>query len=150
MFIKQQNTGIYNINKGPQFAFDCKLHSQPFTLNGKWYLRILIPQDKIDELKSLDTYCENYIVSRNKYYRRFIFENTILIKIPYRYKKFEVTTNNCTMYDLRNNDSVHVSFDTVAIGIINDNAYVVHFKLNLIKLYCETKHPHAPRLCEEC
>jgi hypothetical protein len=141
-FIPSQN---YISIKDKPVSYTCIAHSNAFQINEKWYIRLSI--DPI--INTIDEACKNYAHCRNLVYNSCIFENSVLVKIPYRYKKFEVNTYNCTMYDFLKDQNLTVKIEPVSLSFIND-AYSCTFKLINLKLNLPMKHPHAPLENEEC
>jgi hypothetical protein len=99
------------------------------------------------QISTIDKDCENYAFSRNINYQTSVFEDTILVKIPYRYKKFEVNTYNCTMYDELQNCDIEVVIQPVSLFKIKDK-YTCSYKMISIKAIFSRKHPHDRLLNE--
>ena len=127
---------------------DTNLTTDIFELNKKWYIKCDISHVK-HQIADLDNKCAIYASKKGLFYRSCIFENSILIKIPFRYKKFEARCENCTFYDLNAGHYVHVSFLPISISEFKPNEYTCCFKLIQIKLHSSLKHSHAPLECEE-
>jgi hypothetical protein len=139
MNIKFIPTQYYIAIKSNPISYECIAHSDAFLIGDKWYIRVSIDSG----INAVDDACRNYAEGRNLTYKSCIFENSILVKIPFRYKKFEVNTYNCTMYDCFKGQNLNVTIQPMSLSLIN-NSYICTFKLTSLKLNCSMKHPHAP------
>lgn len=112
--------------------------SNVFCMDSRWYLRIKAN----NSIAVIDEQCEHYAQQKNLIYKSCIFENSFVVKVPYRYKKFEVQAYNCTLYDEIKNKNAELDLQPVAISLVNGKHTLI-FKLKTIKLNCQEKHPHA-------
>ena len=126
--------------KSHVFTLPGKLKTGIFQLENKWYIRVEINDILVE---NIDNECMTYTHNAlHSMYKSCNYENSILIKIPYRYKKFEAKCENCTFYDLCQDQQVIVSFVPVSLNLINE-VYNCTFKLISLKLTSSMKHPHA-------
>lgn len=140
MLLQFYKNAQYISIKSPIFKLTGTLKSGIFELEKKWYIRVSFDDNIINQI---DSECMNYVQKfLNSMYKSCNFENSVLIKIPYRYKKYEAKCENCTFYDLSPNQTVELSFAAVSLSLLS-NAYCCTFKLHSIKLIVSTKHPHA-------
>ena len=128
--------------------FTSRLMSDLFQLNKKWYVKIDI-QTCIEHISEIDNKCALYATRINIFYRSCIFDNSILVKIPYRYNRYEAICENATFYELKRVMDVDVDFSAISISEFKSGVYTCCFKLNKIKLNCLKKHFHAPVECVE-
>lgn len=122
------------------------LKSSIFQLNNKWYLKIDVTNYKND-FAALDNECCLYAQSIGLSYRSCLYENAILIKIPYRYNKFEAICVNSTFYELEENLFADIEVVPIGVSNINDDIHTCCFKLISLKLCFLQKHLHAPLDC---
>ena len=125
---------------------NCMLKSSIFQLQNKWYLKVDIVNYK-NEIAAIDNECCVYAQSIGLSYRSCLYEDSILIKIPYRYNKFEAKCVNSTFYELKENMFVDIEIIPIGISNIYENQYTCCFKLTSIKLCFSQKHLHAPLDC---
>lgn len=143
LFFKKYTEFTKITNKEP-ICLTGKLTSDIFQLNNKWYLKVNINEEK-NIIGDIDNQCNIYMLSNNptQIYQSCIFEDSILIKIPYRYKKFEATCINSTFYDLKPDQHVQLCIEVNSISEFKSNTFTCCFKLKSLKLLCQKKHPHA-------
>ena len=122
------------------------LKSSIFQLQKKWYLKIDVSNYK-NEIAAIDNECYIYAQSIGLSYRSCLYENSILIKIPYRYNKFEARCINSTFYELEENFNVDVEIAPTGISNVHEQQYTCCFKLISLKLCFSQKHLHAPLDC---
>ena len=137
-----------NICNKIHLVFDSTLDSDLFQLHNKWYIKLNIDNCKAD-IADIDNQCNMYAQRNNLHYKSCIFENSILVKIPYRYKKFEAICENATFYDLQKGYSTHVDISPISISEYKEGTHTCCFKLTQIRLNLPKKHPHAPLVNEE-
>lgn len=125
------------------------LQSDLFQLDEKWYIKILLSNNILNTIADIDNKCLMYAQKQGYIYRSCIYENTLLIKIPYRYKRFEAKCENCSFYELKRNHKVDIEFEAVSISNIKESNYTCCFKLKNLKLCFSRKHSHAPLESEE-
>ena len=103
-------------------TYTCIVITNPFMIDKHWYMRFEI----CDDIKKIDSQCERYLQQRNLKFRSCNIENVVLVKIPYRYKRFEVSCENCTLYSDLQNNHVTITIEPVALYLINES-YVCTF-----------------------
>ena len=64
--------------------------------NKSWYITINIPSDIVNLIKDIDSAACSHCAEKESHFLYSIVNNTLKVKVPYRYKKFE-----CEFY---NND----------------------------------------------
>ena len=129
--------------KGPTASLKGTIQTTIFQMDSRWYIRVEL-HDK-NYLHDIDAQCMKYTHSvLQGQYESCMFENGVLLKIPYRYNKFEARCMNCTFYDLCPMQIATVSFCPIALTNINNGSFRCTFKLVSIRLDSSEKHPHAP------
>lgn len=145
MDIVIQSKGNYFQIKSKNIEGECNVHSDVFQLKNKWYIRCILSGPLLTEFQNIDAFCSQHANE----YKSCIHENTVLVKIPYRYKKFEADIENCSFHELKAGHKVTISFIPISISKIG-KFFTCCFKLKRIILHCSEKHPHAHLASEEC
>lgn len=120
----------------------CSIVKKPYEINKKWYIMInILDNDIIDSIHKTD---EAFISKfPNTFFKKSMFKNSdsniLICKIPYRYKKFEIScfdedNHFMSCYDFLNNDLVSCD---ISHGCFSSNtsshAYISSWKLSKIK-----------------
>ena len=136
---KQPYNGYIGFVDPTKLSFTTHTCSNVFCIDKKWYIRLKLTH----EIEAIDNTCQRYAQEKNLEFTSNAYEGSFLVKVPYRYKKFEVMTYNCTLYDNIREKSCEVSIKPVGLSLIN-NKYTCTYKLESFKLNSLEKHPHAP------
>ena len=117
MFSRVQNSVFYNRSL---FEFDTKVEcrSNIIEINNRKYINVKVLEN-LEILKQLDRYCQSNIKNYLQYCNN---ENIIFVKLPFRYKRFDISFNNLLTSDLFNiNESFNCTIKFGGFVTINDN-----------------------------
>lgn len=135
------NVHYINNDDGSKIIHKCNacIMSPVYETNKKLYIKLKLSEDDGKKLLQFekDVYellkKDSNITEKIQY---SVYNNTIVIKVPYRYKKFEVNiiSNDDlkTMYDIKQNDNVTV--DILPIFSKQDECMLCTWKLETIKI----------------
>ena len=88
--IRKSRDGCYTVQDahGRPFSFTTNVVciTDILDINGKKYIRLQLEGGASEMLHNLDTYCSNMFST----YTNTIINESILVKIPYRYKRYEI------------------------------------------------------------
>lgn len=113
-----------------------KIIRAPYSNDKKWYMRILL--DDIDS-KELLAFEERYKKSHKvKSFQHSVYNNTLVVKIPFRYNKFECVVYDedlhfCSCYDLKDDDMVIVALSHAGFSIQADDNILSSWKTKEIR-----------------
>ena len=107
---------------------NCKCTSDINIVTNKHYIRLELSDSLLQFVQELDSFCKREIFG----YRSMIDQGSILVKLPYRYKRYEIDFNNLSGSDVLVKDSV-VSGTLEGVGVFqHESAYLFSFKLSAL------------------
>lgn len=114
-----------------------KIVCAPYSKDKKWYMRIHLDDTDAKELLAFE---EKYKKSRDvKNFQHSVYNNTIVVKLPFRYNKFECVVYDqdlhfCSCYDLKENDTVIVSLSHAGFSLQKDDNILSSWKTKEIRI----------------
>ena len=116
MFEKKRHTStFYKITKNNEpicFSAELKCVSDVNVLGNKRYIRIEVTGVLLEFLKSVDNYCFNNFEK----YTSTISNNSILVKLPFRYKKYEINyINQASSDDLYEGSHIKATIEVTGV-----------------------------------
>ena len=140
MKFQKFNNFIYaNNNDNSKIMFQnipCHIIEKPYTSSKKWYMKVkIIQQEILDKINYID---ESFEKSQDKKVQYALNDNIIVLKLPYRYNKFECTVidndgDYYSCYEIKNDDQVHIDI-THACFSLQETHYLSTWKVIKIKL----------------
>lgn len=98
-------------------------------------IHIKIPDDVNDLIVDIDKSCKDY--TNNNYIKSILYDKILILKIPYRYRKFE-----CSFYDINNHlltsedikigDNLKINIDCMNMWSLNNYSGLT-WRTNMIK-----------------
>ena len=114
----------------------CNVLEKPYRSSKKWYMKVKITDTEIlDKINIIDDFFEK---SQNKKVQNTIRDNIIVLKLPFRYNKFECTVYDkhgdyYSCYELENGDKVHIDIIHACFSF-QETHYLSTWKVIQIKL----------------
>lgn len=114
-----------------------KVIKAPYNSDKKWYMRILLEDIVSKELLAFE---ERYKKSHQvKSFQHSVYDNTLIVKIPFRYNKFECVVYDqdlhfCSCYDLKEDDTVVVSLSHAGFSLQADDNVLSSWKTKEIRI----------------
>lgn len=113
----------------------CKIIDKPYKKENKWYMKVKILDDNIKYIENIDKTFEKTIENE---VQKALFNDILILKIPYRYNKFECKTfdkdlHYISCYELKENDNIECNM-THACFSLQKTKYLSTWKVNQIKL----------------
>ena len=101
----------------------------------QWIISVKVPDDINDLIMKIDTACRTY--SGSKQFINSVYENTIDIKIPFRYRKYECTfidkdNHRITSGDFEAGDSMSLSIECQNLWSMNGFSGLL-WRTNMLK-----------------
>ena len=114
----------------------CYITEKPYTSAKKWYIKVKITDDEIlKKIKNVDDVFEK---SQNHKVQNTLYDNIIVLKLPYRYNKFECAVYDkdghySSCYELENGNKLSIDI-THACFSFQNSQYLSTWKVIQIKL----------------
>lgn len=108
----------------------------PYESEKKWYIKLkLNDADSGDILKFEKDFKESRFLTS---FQHSVFNNIVVVKLPYRYKKFECEVFDrdghfMSCYELKQDDAVSVSMEHVGFSIQKDEHVMSSWKTKRIQ-----------------
>ena len=129
MFARQrQSNTFYKIKKHNEdicFTSELQCVSDVLVLGKKRYIRLKIEGGLLEFLKSLDSYCINTFEK----FSSSISNDTILVKLPFRYNKYEIDyVGQASSDDFRDGELIKSTIEVTGV-VMNKYSSMCTFKL---------------------